>query len=161
MKPIEIKLILFLASPDLSDADFERLSQLLQSRELSRCISAASYLRKEARPAVEHIKRIQRDVTNDFREPELNPQFVKDVSSIIRSLKLTPAEGLRRLHLELGIEAESHPSRSLRSGIVRLLRVADMNQIWAAAQRMKSKATGKAEQHAWPLGQTPRLDGNL
>lgn len=161
MKSAETKLVLFLADPELSEKDFARLAHLFGSSELSRCLSAAAYLRKQSRPAAEHIKRMQREVTREFEDRGADPEFLKDVSRLLSKTKLGPAETMRRLSEELGIDIDGSKPKTLRAGITRLLEVADMKQIWAAAERIKEKAVSGPPKHAWPLSGSTPDDGRL
>ena len=160
MKSVESRLILFLADQELSDAEFERLVELLHSSQLSRCISAASHLRQGTHSAAEHIKRLRRESLRNF-DKRVDSGFLKELSLLLQDMKLSPTEAVRFIAEELGLDQESPQPRSFRGGIARLLDSVDMDAIWSAAQRLKAKAATRSHKNPWPLRGSKESDARV
>lgn len=161
MKSAESKLVLFLASPEISESEFDRIAQLFDTRELSKFVSAAAYLRNESRSARDYIKRREREVLHGFNTPQVEPAFFKEVSQLLSTTELTAAEAIRRIAQELRLDVQIPRTRSLRSGLIHLLGFADIHEVWAAIQRVvaKSKRASNPKQ-PWPL-RVQEPDGDI
>lgn len=141
MNKIEIKLLLCLSDPELTDSDFKQLIDLLYRRDFKEIISAA-----------DHLRHVSRDILKDITRSRVPDEFVKHIQSIlIGEGRMKPTNAVRSMLAEL--RDDPIPSRkwTIRSGLDFALRFASESDIDAAAQRALAKHKSPADKHAWSL----------
>ena len=150
MKTFEQKLVMILADPQLSDAQFRDAARLLSSEGVHRAIRAAEELRS-------HMRRLFRNSGTDEGDDELYERLKK---LLLTERRMKSIDALRALARELEFVDQFPAKCTFRKGLKRLLKSADASALLGAAERISDQKT----EHGWPLitgGKLDSGDGNL
>lgn len=140
MKNFEQKLVLMLADPHLSDTQFRDAARFLTGHRLHRAIGAADELRR-------HMRHLFRNGGDDVGD-EIYDR-VKEI--LLTQGGLSASQALRFLARELELKERFPTKMSFRAGLLRLLKNSDPSAVLSAAERIRPRIVGNADEHAWPL----------
>lgn len=146
MKNFEQKLVMLLADPQISDAQFHEAARFLSGGHLYRAIRAAEELRSHMR----HLFRAEDEV-----DDELYSQL-REV--LLAKSKMKPADALRALAQELDLNERFPSKSSFRQGLTRLLKSGSGSALLSAAERIRERVSNGVGEHAWPLAGGDNLE---